>query len=81
MKAMQTERLDNEHLRALITSQIGLRDALKTLATRAPVMNSRRLESVYWDLLSLLTLNADLWALMIGEVIVKEMNRQDDQRD
>ncbi len=78
---MQTGRLDNEQLRAMITSQIGLRDALRTLAARAPGMNSRRLESAYWDLLSLLILSADLWALMIGEMIVKEMNCQDDQRD
>jgi len=78
---MQPKRLNNEQLRAMITSQIDLRDALRTLVSRAPVMNSRRLESVYWDLLSLLILNADLWALMIGDVIVKEMNCQDDQRD
>jgi hypothetical protein len=78
---MQTRRLDNEQLRAMITSQIDLRDALRILAARAPVMSSRRLESAYRDLLSLLILSADLWALMIGEMIVKEMNCQEDQRD
>jgi hypothetical protein len=78
---MQTRRLENEQLRAMITSQIDLRDALRILAARAPVMNSRHLESAYWSLLSLLILSADLWALMIGEMIVKEMNCLGDQRD
>lgn len=78
---MQTWRLDNEQLRAMITSQIDLRDALRILAARAPVMNSSRSELAYWGLLSLLILNADLWALMIGEMIVEEMNCLGDQRD
>jgi hypothetical protein len=78
---MRTRRLDNEQLRAMITSQIDLRDALRILASRAPVMKSRRLESAYWSLLSLLILSADFWALMIGEMIVKEMNCIGDQRD
>lgn len=78
---MQTRRLDNEQLRAMITSQIGLRDALKILEARAPVMKSLHLESAYWGLLSLLILIADFWALMIGEMIVKEMNSLGDQYD
>lgn len=78
---MRTRRLDKEQLRAMITSQIDLRDALRILAARAPLMNSRRLESAYWGVLSLLILNADLWALMIGEMIVKEMNCLGAQRD
>jgi len=78
---MQTRRLDNERLRAMITSQIDLRDALRILAARAPVMKSHRLEPAYWGSLSLLILSADFWALMIGEMIVKEMNCLGDQRD
>lgn len=65
----------------MITSQIDLRDALRIVVARAPVMKSRHLESAYWGLLSLLILSADLWTLMIGEMIVKEMNCLGDQRD
>lgn len=78
---MQTRRLDNEQLRAVITSQIDFRDALTILAARAPLMKSCHLESAYRDMLSLLFLCADFWALRIGEMIVKEMNCLGDQRD
>jgi hypothetical protein len=78
---MQTRRLDKEQLRAMITSQIDLLDAVRMLAALAPVMNSRRFESAYLGVLSLLILSAELWALMIGEMIVKEVNCLDDQRD
>ncbi|MDB5981887.1 MAG: hypothetical protein JWQ69_2902 [Pseudomonas sp.] len=78
---MHTRRLDNEQLCTMITSQIDLRDALRIMAARAPVMKSLRLESAYWGALSLLIVSADFWALMIGEMIVKEINCLNDERD